>query len=109
MLLSESQERMLIVARQGREKEVVEIFNKWDLDAVTIGKVVEGDRLVIRHNGVIEADLPVKALTDDAPKYERPMAAPSPKSKVQSPKSDDLGRETVEFGQALKKLLTSPN
>src|SRR5215204_8365 len=76
MLLSESQERMLIVARRGREKEVVEIFNKWDLDAVVIGKVVEGDRLKIFHNGALEADLPVQALTDEAPKYHRPMQAP---------------------------------
>src|SRR5438067_2704138 len=76
MLLSESQERMLIVARRGREKQVVEIFNKWDLDAVVIGKVVEGDRLRIMHNGRLEADLPVLALTDEAPKYERPMSEP---------------------------------
>ena len=74
MMLSESQERMLIVARTGREKEVIEIFNKWELDAVVIGKVVEGNRLRIVHNGVIEADLPVLALTDEAPKYERPMS-----------------------------------
>lgn len=74
MLLSESQERMLIVARTGREKQVVEIFNKWDLDAVVIGKVVEGDRLKIFHNGKLEADLPVLALTDEAPKYEREMS-----------------------------------
>ncbi len=73
MLLSESQERMLIVARKGREKELVEIFNKWDLDAVVIGKVIEGDRLRIIHNGELKADLPVKALTDEAPRYERPM------------------------------------
>src|SRR4030095_6673286 len=51
MMLSESQERMLIVVRRGREKEVIEIFNKWELDAVVIGKVVEGDRLRIVHNG----------------------------------------------------------
>src|SRR3954453_8372004 len=57
MLLSESQERMLIAPRRGHEREVVEIFNKWDLDAVVIGKVVEGDRLRIMHNGVLEADL----------------------------------------------------
>ena len=76
MLLSESQERMLIVARKGREKELVEIFNKWDLDAVVIGKVVEGDRLTIIHNGVVEADLPVMALTDETPKYNRPMSEP---------------------------------
>ena len=85
MLLSESQERMLIVARRGMEKQVVEIFNKWDLDAVVIGKVVEGDRLKIIHNGVLEADLPVLALTDEAPKYERPMAKPVPSSKFQVP------------------------
>src|SRR5947207_1597379 len=73
MLLSESQERMLIVARQGRERQVVDIFKKWDLDAVVIGKVVEGDRLKVIHNGVVEADLPVQALTEEAPRYERPM------------------------------------
>ncbi len=113
MMLSESQERMLIVAHTGREKEVIEIFNKWELDAVVIGKVVEGDRLRIMHNGYLEADLPVQALTEEAPKYERPMTEPSPKSKVQSPTSDrlnsDLGPWTMDFGQALKKLLASPN
>lgn len=106
MLLSESQERMLIVARKGREKELVEIFNKWELDAVVIGKVVEGDRLRIIHNGVVEADLPVMALTDEAPKYDRP------KSRVQSPASErvlDLGLGTRDLGQALKELLASPN
>ncbi|MBX7061062.1 MAG: phosphoribosylformylglycinamidine synthase subunit PurL [Pyrinomonadaceae bacterium] len=108
MLLSESQERMLIVARRGREKEVVEIFNKWDLDAVVIGKVVEGDRLKIIHNGKVEADLPVLALTDEAPKYEREM---SPRSKVQSPKTErpDFGHLNLDFGQVLRTLLASPN
>jgi phosphoribosylformylglycinamidine synthase len=74
MLLSESQERMLIVAHRGREKQIVEIFNKWDLDAVVVGKVVEGNRLKIFHNGELMADLPVDKLTDEAPKYNRPMA-----------------------------------
>src|SRR5213595_2643161 len=73
MMLSESQERMLIVARKGREKEVVEVFSKWGLDAVVIGKVVEGDRLKIWHNGETVADIAVAALTDEAPRYERPM------------------------------------
>lgn len=106
MMLSESQERMLIVARKGREREVVEIFNKWDLDCVVIGKVVAGDRLKIVHNGIVEADMPVMAVTDEAPKYERPM---SPKSNVQSPKSVDLGLGTLDLGLALKTLLASPN
>ncbi|MEO6655807.1 MAG: phosphoribosylformylglycinamidine synthase subunit PurL, partial [Pyrinomonadaceae bacterium] len=112
MLLSESQERMLIVARAGRENQVVDIFNKWDLDCVTIGKVVEGDRLKIMHNGKLMADLPVMALTDEAPKYNRPMAKPSPKCRVQSPKPEeelDIEHWTLDFGQALKRLLSSPN
>ena len=106
MMLSESQERMLIVARTGHEKEVVEIFNKWDLDAVVIGKVVEGDRLKIFHNGNLEADLPVQALTDEAPRYDRP------KSNVPGPKSvdaTDLGLGTRDLGLVLKELLAAPN
>jgi phosphoribosylformylglycinamidine (FGAM) synthase-like enzyme len=89
MLLSESQERMLIVAHAGREREVVDIFRKWDLDAVVIGRVRDDSRMRVLHNGEPVADIPVAALTDEAPLYERPMARPSPKSHVQSPKSDD--------------------
>ncbi len=106
MLLSESQERMIIVAHKGREKQIVEIFNKWELDAVVIGKVVEGNRLKIFHNGEMVADLPVDKLTDEAPKYQRPM---SPKSKVQSPKSINREQKTKNIEQALKMLLASPN
>jgi len=114
MLLSESQERMLIVARKGREKEVVEIFNKWDLDAVVIGKVVEGDRLKIVHHGELMADLPVMALTDEAPKYERPMTDPGSKFKVQSSKLENgtvsnLEHGTLNFELALNELLASTN
>jgi phosphoribosylformylglycinamidine synthase len=114
MMLSESQERMLIVARRGHEKEVVEIFNKWELDAVVIGKVVEGDRLKIFHNGILEADLPVLALTDDAPKYNRPMAAESSKFQVQGSKSEktrpvNFEPGTLNLEQGLKALLASPN
>ncbi|HEX7997069.1 MAG TPA: phosphoribosylformylglycinamidine synthase subunit PurL [Pyrinomonadaceae bacterium] len=73
MLLSESQERMLIVAHSGREREVVDIFRKWDLDAVVIGRVREGARMRVIHAGETVADIPVSALTDEAPRYERPM------------------------------------
>ncbi|MEP6848475.1 MAG: phosphoribosylformylglycinamidine synthase subunit PurL [Acidobacteriota bacterium] len=107
MLLSESQERMLIVARKGREKQVVEIFNKWDLDAVVIGKVVEGNRLKIFHNRTLEADIPVLALTDEAPKYERPLTAPvRTKYSVEIP---DGKPRTENPSEALKLLLSSPN
>ncbi|MGI8469814.1 MAG: phosphoribosylformylglycinamidine synthase subunit PurL [Pyrinomonadaceae bacterium] len=111
MMLSESQERMLIVAKQGREKQVVDIFKKWDLDAVVIGKVVEGNRLKVFHNGILEADIPVDTVTDSAPKYSRPMAAPGPKSKVQSPKSEtyDSGLSTLDCNDALRKLLAALN
>src|SRR5215510_13858132 len=71
MLLSESQERMLIVAHKGRSKEIVEIFAKWDLDAVVIGHVRDDGRMRVVHAGEIVCDVPVKALTDEAPIYER--------------------------------------
>jgi phosphoribosylformylglycinamidine synthase subunit PurL len=77
MLLSESQERMLIVAHSGREREVVDIFRKWDLDAVVIGRVRDTGRMQVVHNGETVADIPVEALTDEAPLYERPMRARS--------------------------------
>src|SRR5438105_3519196 len=76
MLLSESQERMLIVAHKGREREVVDIFRKWDLDAVVIGHVREGSNMVVIHEGELVCDVPVKALTDEAPIYRRPMRQP---------------------------------
>jgi phosphoribosylformylglycinamidine synthase subunit PurL len=111
MMLSESQERMLIVAHRGREKQIVEIFNKWELDAVVVGRVVEGNRLKVFHNGVLEADLPVDAVTDEAPKYNRPMDGS--KFKVQSSKSktrrNNLKPGTLNFEQVLKKLLAAPN
>ena len=115
MMLSESQERMLIVARKGREKELIEIFNKWDLDAVVIGKVVEGDRLKIIHNGVLEADLPVLALTDEAPKYQRPMCPPDrveEKRIAGEEENPAIANRKMDFAdptEDLRALLASPN
>jgi phosphoribosylformylglycinamidine synthase len=114
MLLSESQERMLIVARKGMEKQVVEIFAKWDLDCVVIGKVVEGDRLRIHHNGELMADLPVLALTDEAPKYQRPMSEPPASAGGQIVSGHLTAWPPAHAGgsdlsQALKQLLASPN
>lgn len=111
MMLSESQERMLIVARKGQEKQVVEIFNKWDLDCVVIGKVVEGDRLKIMHNGELMADLPVLALTDEAPKYERPMAETARRGEREKGRKgvEDLKPKTENLTEALSMLLSSEN
>jgi phosphoribosylformylglycinamidine synthase len=116
MLLSESQERMLIVAHSGREREVVDIFRKWDLDAVVIGRVREGETMRVLHNGETVADIPVSLLTDEAPLYQRPMAAPGPKSNVQGPRSasettqtQEQSTKTKNHNSDLLKLLASPN
>jgi phosphoribosylformylglycinamidine synthase subunit PurL len=109
MMLSESQERMLIVARSGREKQVVDIFKKWDLDAVVIGKVVEGNRLKVYHNGALEADIPVDAVTGEAPKYNRPMSAQTQNSKFKIQNYENRKPKTENQTEALKTLLAAPN
>ena len=73
IMLSESQERMLLVAEKGREDEVLRVFAKWGLDAVIVGTVRPEPRLRIRHHGVLVADIPNQSLTDDAPLYHRPV------------------------------------
>src|SRR5256714_6008476 len=82
IMLSESQERMLIVAHSGRERQVIDIFRKWDLDAVVIGRVTNTGSVIVVHEGERVADIPSKYLTDEAPRYERPMRAPESKDEV---------------------------
>ena len=105
MLLSESQERMLIVAHSGREREVVDIFRKWDLDAVVIGRVRDTGRMQVVHEGETVADIPVAALTDEAPRYERPMTKPA-KNEDQSPK---IKVQSTNYTKDLLTLLSSGN
>jgi phosphoribosylformylglycinamidine synthase len=83
IMLSESQERMLIVAHGGRERQVIDIFKKWDLDAVVIGRVTDTGSVVCIHDGERVAEIPSKYLTDEAPRYERPMRAPERTSSSQ--------------------------
>jgi phosphoribosylformylglycinamidine synthase len=107
MLLSESQERMLIVAHSGREREVVDIFRKWDLDAVVIGRVRDTGRMQVVHNGEMVADIPVAALTDEAPRYQRPMSKPNTQSE---PSAVAPGQsENQDRTGDLLKLLSSGN
>ena len=108
MMLSESQERMLIVAHAGREKQVIDIFKKWELDAVVIGKVVAGDRVTVRHREILEADIPVSALTDEAPLYTRPLADLPLKAAAGSPLRKSA-KELPSNEEALKLLLAAPN
>ncbi len=76
ILLSESQERMLMVVKPGRADRVLEIFKKWDLDAAVIGEITGSKKMVVREGERIAVDLPVSLLTDDAPNYDRPYQPP---------------------------------
>ena len=77
IMLSESQERMLLVVKRGREAEVERIFEKWDLHAVHIGEVTDDGMLRVKDRGSVVAEIPNRALTDEAPVYRRPMAEPA--------------------------------
>jgi len=76
IMLSESQERMLLVVKKGREAEVERIFDKWDLHAVRIGEVTADNRMRVKDHGAVVAEIPNRALTDEAPVYRRPTAEP---------------------------------
>ncbi len=107
MLLSESQERMLLVAEKGREDEVFRVFRKWGLDAVTIGAVTDDGKLRIRHHGRIMAEIPNRALADEAPRYDRPHnAKPYRKAPVDPPA---VIPESKDLGADLLRLVGSPD
>ncbi|MGH9387593.1 MAG: phosphoribosylformylglycinamidine synthase subunit PurL [Vicinamibacterales bacterium] len=91
IMLSESQERMLLVVEKGREREVEAVFEKWDLHAVCIGEVTEGYRLRVYERGSLVADVPNRGLTDEAPVYQRPMREPGWQKDVQSLSVHELG------------------
>ncbi len=105
ILLSESQERMLIVAERGREAELQAVFEKWDLHAVVIGRITDDQRWRARWHGQVVADIPIGALADDAPLYDRPAAAP----KIQPQSKPPRAEKHPETSTALRALLDSPN
>jgi phosphoribosylformylglycinamidine synthase len=108
IMLSESQERMLLVAQKGREHEVFRVFEKWGLDAVEVGKVTSDNKLRVLQHGEVVADIPNPALTDDAPVYKRPLARWEPPVPRQMPEHITLNG-SGDFTQRLKQLLASPN
>jgi len=108
IMLSESQERMLLVAQKGREGEVYRVFEKWGLDAVEIGKVTTDNKLRVLEHGKIVADIPNPALTDEAPLYKRPLARWEPAVPREKPEHVNFGSES-DFTSTLKQLLGSPN
>ncbi len=108
VMLSESQERMLFVAKKGGEERLLEIFRKWDLNTAIIGRVIEEKVLRIKENDKVVAEIPVSALTEDAPRYRRPSRRP--------PWQDELKRLDTEciplpedYGGVLERLLGSLN
>ncbi|MCI0665622.1 MAG: phosphoribosylformylglycinamidine synthase subunit PurL [Acidobacteria bacterium] len=119
MMLSESQERMLIVAERGRERQVLEIFQRWDLDAVIIGRVTGDQHLRVFHRGEVVAQIPNTALTDQAPRYTRPQIPFEIDTQDVRPKiaagltriGDELGSQdkTTLLTETLRRLISSPN
>ena len=110
IMLSESQERMLLVADKGREGEVLEVFAKWGLDASIVGIVTADDTMRVTHHGELVAEIPNKALTDDAPVYNRPVGvwrAPVPLTPPDSVLKEL--QKTRDYTADLKKLLASAN
>jgi phosphoribosylformylglycinamidine synthase II len=102
MMLSESQERMLMVLKPGREGFAESIFKKWELDFAVIGEVTDTGHMVLEWNGEVVADIPLGPLADDAPLYERPwVATPKPAPLTDIPESTDIGAD-------LLKLMGSP-
>ena len=108
IMLSESQERMLLVAEKGREQEVFRVFEKWGLDAVTIGRVIPEATMRVLEHGKVVAEIPNQALTDEAPLYNRPMERWEPPVAREMPESVALGQKSDLTGD-LKQLLASPN
>jgi phosphoribosylformylglycinamidine synthase II len=106
VMLSESQERMLLVAEKGREQEVIDVFEKWDLHAEPIGTVTDDRRLRVFNEGRLEADVPNEGLTDAAPLYDRPWVPP-----VNPAAAEDVlsVAQPADPAHVLHQLLASPN
>jgi phosphoribosylformylglycinamidine synthase II len=97
MMLSESQERMLMVLNPAQEREAKAIFDKWDLDFAIVGHTIAEDRFVIRHGGEIKGDLPLAALSGTAPEYDRPWVATPPAAPLGDVPTGDPAKDLVSL------------
>ena len=104
IMLSESQERMLLVAEKGREGEVFRVFEKWGLDAVEVGKVTTDNKLRVLEHGKVVAEIPNPALTDDAPVYKRPLARWEPPVPREMPENVRLSGPRGQSLHLLERL-----
>jgi phosphoribosylformylglycinamidine synthase II len=105
MMLSESQERMLIILRPDRQELAAAIFRKWELDFAVIGHLTDTGRVVVRHQGRIEADIPLGPLNDQAPLYHRPTV----ETKKQEPLNAARIEDRLGLGAALERLIACPD
>ena len=109
IMLSESQERMLVIVQAGREHELESIFEKWDLHAVQIGKVIEGDRMIVKKGGETIVSIPAAKLADDGPVYDREAREPEYLAESQSWNASSISDlQPEEVLTALEKLLGHP-
>ncbi|HYN62984.1 MAG TPA: phosphoribosylformylglycinamidine synthase subunit PurL, partial [Candidatus Limnocylindrales bacterium] len=108
LLLSESQERMLLVVRAGREEEVRQVFERYELHAVTIGRVIEEPVIRATYRGDIVCQVPGRALADDAPRYVPERSPPDDLEQRRAERLDDLAAE-MPIGRTLLELLSAPN
>jgi phosphoribosylformylglycinamidine synthase subunit PurL len=107
IMLSESQERMLIIVHKGREEEVKRIFDKWDLPWAEIGFVTDTGRMVVKHHGQVVADIPARKIADESPVYQRESKEPEYLKAVRAFRLDEIS-ETQDAGTDLLKLLAWP-
>jgi len=105
MMLSESQERMLLVAERGREQEVLSVFVKWGLDAVEIGRVTEDGLVRVLHHGDVVAEIPAHALAEEGPVYKRPLADPAP---IANRRLIEFGAAGADLTENFRELLAAP-
>jgi phosphoribosylformylglycinamidine synthase II len=107
IMLSESQERMLLVAEKGREQEVLDVFKKWGLDATVVGEVKPGGLVIVKDHGKVVAEIPAHPLAEEGPVYNRPIAEPAPRNES----TRDwfaFAPEGADLTENFKKLLASP-
>jgi phosphoribosylformylglycinamidine synthase len=107
LMLSESQERMLIIVHKGREEEVKRIFDKWDLPWSEVGTVTDTGRMVVKHHGQVVADIPAKKIADESPVYQRDSKEPEYLKAVRAFRLDGIA-DSKDPAAALKKLLAWP-
>lgn len=108
IMLSESQERMLVVAKEGTEEEVCKIFEKWGLQAATIGRVTDDNMLRVIHKGEVKAEIPADKLADDAPVYHMPAKTPAYYEAFADVDPTNI-EEPADYNETLRALLSSPN